>query len=214
MADTLASPNTNINQTDYYALLGVARDAETTDIRQQYRAALLRIHPDKQNQSYTQDYPSPVGIAISQLQEAFRTLSDRELRVVYDQLLKEGKEKAALATVKQRPANEVSLDEFTLEEVAAGDGEMMSRWTYPCRCGSLFIIKEQELEEGVHYIGCGGCSEVVWVGYEAIDDVLDHEDNELQLNLVSPPAVHGAPRRSPGLLCRFARLPPAHPASP
>ena len=80
--------------------------------------------------------------------------------------------------VWQRPANEVSLDEFMSEEITGDDGEATLRWTPPCRCGNFFIIKERELEEGVHYFGCGGCSEMVWVGYEAVDDMLDNEDNE------------------------------------
>lgn len=170
--------HTDIEQMDYYALLGVSRDAEITDIRQQYRAALLRVHPDKQSQLQAQDIPTSSSTLISQLQDALRTLSDPEQRKEYDRLLKEGKGKATSTKVRQRPANEVSLDEFVSEEVVRNDGEATFRWMHPCRCGSLFIITEQELEEGVHYIGCGGCSEVVWVGYEAVDDTLDNEDNE------------------------------------
>lgn len=168
----------DIEQTDHYALLGVSRDAEITDIRQRYRAALLRVHPDKQSQLQTRDIPTPSSAMISQLQDAFRTLSDPGQREEYDKLLREGKGKVASTKVRQRPANEVSLDEFVSEEVMGDDGEVTFRWTHPCRCGGFFIIEEQELEEGVHYIGCGGCSEVVWVGYEAVDDVLGDESNE------------------------------------
>jgi diphthamide biosynthesis protein 4 len=165
----------NTEQTDYYALLGVARNAEISDIRRRYRVALLLSHPDKHTQSQRQKPLSPAGAVISQLQDAFCTLSDPELRETYDQLLKEGKGKVALTAVNQRPANEISLDEFNSEEVTR-DGDSTTRWNYPCRCGSLFMIEERELEEDLHYIGCSGCSEVIWVGYEAIDGVQDQQN--------------------------------------
>ncbi|KAF8600914.1 hypothetical protein BDV93DRAFT_496411 [Ceratobasidium sp. AG-I] len=174
----MTSFRADIEQTDYYTLLGVSQDADVTDVRQRYRAALLRAHPDKRSQLQAEHTSTSSNTIISQLQDAFRTLSDPGQRKEYDRLLKEGKGKVTSTKVKQRPANEVSLDEFVSEEVTGDGGEAMLKWTHPCRCGNFFIIKEQELEEGVHYIGCGGCSEMVWVGYEAVDDVLVDEDNE------------------------------------
>ncbi|KAG9091710.1 hypothetical protein FRC07_011798 [Ceratobasidium sp. 392] len=162
--------NGNVEHMDYYALLGVPQNASITDIKQSYRIALLKAHPDKHPQQRSQDESAP-AIVISRLQDAFRTLTDPDRRATYDQLLKEGKGKVALTPVTQRPAHEVSLDEFELEEVAEDGGDIAPRWSYSCRCGGLFTIEERELEEGVHYIGCNGCSEVVWVGYEVVDDV-------------------------------------------
>lgn len=160
-----------MESTDLYAVLGLSRDATTAEIRQSYRAALLRAHPDKQGQAYQES--DSAGVAILQIQDAYRTLSDPALRVEYDRLLKQGSGRVALTKVAQRPANEISLDEFTEEELPGSHGEA-SRWVYPCRCGNQFVIVEEELDRGVHYIGCTGCSEVVWVGYEAVDGVLDN----------------------------------------
>lgn len=157
----------------YYTILGVSRDAGATEIRQSYRAALLRVHPDKQPNQILQGPDSPAAVAIARIQDAYRTLSDPVLRAEYDQLLKEGRGNLKITQVNQRPANEVSLDEFTVDEVEAKGGGAVFRWVYPCRCGSLFVITEDELGEGIHYIGCTGCSEVVWVGYEAVDDISD-----------------------------------------
>ncbi|KAF8713691.1 CSL zinc finger, partial [Rhizoctonia solani] len=156
---------------DHYAVLGLSKDATPGEIRQSYRTALLRVHPDKQGQ--TRQESDSAGVAIIQIQDAYRTLSDPGLRVEYDQFLKQGRGRVTLTKVAQRPANEISLDEFT-EELSGGDGGS-SRWVHPCRCGNQFVIVEEELEKGVHYIGCTGCSEMVWVGYEAVDVMSDDE---------------------------------------
>ncbi|KAH7338841.1 DnaJ domain-containing protein [Rhizoctonia solani] len=188
--------------TDHYTVLGLSRDATTTEIRRSYRAALLRTHPDKQGQIYQES--DSAGAAILQIQDAYRILSDPALRTEYDQLLKRGGGRVALTKVAQRPANEVSLDEFTEEELL-GSSRESSRWVYPCRCGNQFVIVEEELERGVHYIGCTGCSEVVWVGYEVVDNVSEDEHGmsglKAALLLYLTPAR--LPSRPPALLsCR------------
>lgn len=65
-----------------------------------------------------------------------------------------------------RPAQVVSLEEF--DEVE-GRGEDSGEWTYGCRCGGTYRITEADMEKGQHVVGCSSCSEVVWVGYEAVD---------------------------------------------
>ncbi|KAG8758284.1 hypothetical protein FRC12_010049 [Ceratobasidium sp. 428] len=157
----MSTSNENATQINYYGLLGVAQNASTLDIRRSYRTALLKVHPDKHTQQQSREERSP-ALMISQLQDAFQTLTDPNRRATYDQLLKEGMGIATMTPVIQRPAHEVSLDEFDSEEAIEEDGNITSRWSYPCRCGGLFIIKERELEE-------------VWVGYEAVDDVQDQE---------------------------------------
>ena len=39
----------NLEQTDYYAVLNVPRDASTDEIKAAYRKWCLLFHPDKQN---------------------------------------------------------------------------------------------------------------------------------------------------------------------
>lgn len=63
----------------------------------------------------------------------------------------------------QRPAEVISLEEFDYEE----KGDV---YTYRCRCGSAYRVSDSQLDADVHLIGCQGCSEVIWVGYEAVDD--------------------------------------------
>ena len=64
---------------DYYAILGVARDADDAAIKKAYRKLARKFHPD-----VTKD---PQGEAkFKDLTEAYQTLKDKERRAAYDQL--------------------------------------------------------------------------------------------------------------------------------
>lgn len=69
-----------IQQTGYYALLGLHPSASPIEIRRTYRELSKRYHPD------TTDLPAATATAkFQQLNEAYATLSNPERRVVYDQ---------------------------------------------------------------------------------------------------------------------------------
>lgn len=75
-------------ETDYYALLGLARDPPPSDgaIRSAYRTLTLSFHPDKQP-------PELQDVAREQFERicvAYETLVDPRKRVVYDLLGAEG----------------------------------------------------------------------------------------------------------------------------
>lgn len=114
---------------------------------------LLAHHPDK-NQGQRAKSEGQMDFALLKL--AYETLSSPERRRQYDA-------EAAVRARGQRPAEVVSLDEW--EEVVEGE------WRHPCRCGRAYVLREADLERGVHLVGCEGCSEVVWAGYAlAADD--------------------------------------------
>ncbi|KAI0301737.1 hypothetical protein B0F90DRAFT_1810052 [Multifurca ochricompacta] len=143
---------------DYYALLGITRSASPNTIKAAYHRTLLRLHPDKQRQqrrrSVHDPAPAPLENAnvIGLLHDAFITLSSNTLRTAYDAHSK-------LSHTVPRPAQIVSLDDFDcLEGIDSSSG--ISIWSLTCRCDNL--------ENGHHLIGCGGCSEVIWVGYEMV----------------------------------------------
>lgn len=119
------------------------------------------------------------------LKEAYRTLSDVDLRAVYDGSLRREEHARSRGP---RPAQVVSLEEFTPIETEAeaegtggsgtgtpveGDAAQAS-WWYGCRCGGTYRITQDDLENGTHLVGCESCSEVIWVGYEEAED----EDEE------------------------------------
>ena len=65
--------------TDYYALLGVSRDASPEDIKKAYRRLARKYHPDVSKEKDAEEKFKAIA-------EAYQTLSDREKRAAYDQL--------------------------------------------------------------------------------------------------------------------------------
>ncbi len=62
---------------DYYELLGVARDASSASIRSGFKTATLRSHPDK----------GGTAESFAQVQTAYKTLSNADLRRAYDEAI-------------------------------------------------------------------------------------------------------------------------------
>lgn len=147
-----------IDLTDYYALLGITRSASPNTIKAAYHRALLRLHPDKRRQrANDQAQLANVGL----LHNAFLTLSSPTLRTAYDA-------QGELSCTGPRPAQVVSLERF---DCLSGPDGAVSTWTLACRCGGKYEVTEHDLECGQHLVGCGSCSEVIWVGYEIVKEV-------------------------------------------
>lgn len=144
--------------TDYYTLLHITRSASPNTIKAAYHRALLHLHPDKLRQRAD----DPVQLTdVGLLHDAFVTLSSPALRTAYDA-------RDELSRTGPRPAQVVSLDRFDYSE---GSDRATSTWTLACRCGGKYEVKEDDLERGLHLVGCGDCSEVIWVGYEMAQGV-------------------------------------------
>ncbi|KAF7975201.1 hypothetical protein HWV62_10270 [Athelia sp. TMB] len=140
---------------DYYGLLSVSRDASPAEIKAAYHRALLISHPDKQ----TRQTSAPFDITL--IKEAYATLADPNTRSKYDLRPQERSSPQG-----PRPAQVVSLEDFN--ENTEG-----TVWRYDCRCSGFYEISESDLERGKHIVGCGSCSEVVWVGYKLAQDDAD-----------------------------------------
>lgn len=70
---------------DYYAVLGISRNASQDDIRKAYRKAALRWHPDK-----NQERKEEAEEKFKEIAEAYDVLSDSEKKSVYDKFGEEG----------------------------------------------------------------------------------------------------------------------------
>ena len=141
---------------DYYAVFSISTSASAAEIKTAYHRALLSHHPDKQSNTARRDD----AVELDLLRKAFATLSNPDLRIEYDS-------RRANACSGPRPAHVVSLEEFT-EHENGGPEEIF--WSYDCRCGGSYRITENDMEKGQHLIGCASCSEVVWVGFELVED--------------------------------------------
>jgi curved DNA-binding protein len=64
---------------DYYATLGVARDASAEDIKKAYRKLARKYHPDVSKEPNAEEQ-------FKEVSEAYETLKDDEKRAAYDQL--------------------------------------------------------------------------------------------------------------------------------
>jgi curved DNA-binding protein CbpA len=78
-----------LEKADYYAVLGVARDADGEAIRQAYYNRARQLHPDR-----LVGAPEPgrtqASTIYKRVSEAYQTLGDPELRTLYDTTLAEG----------------------------------------------------------------------------------------------------------------------------
>ena len=154
--------NTELDDgTHYYTLLGVTRSASPNTIKAAYHRTLLLLHPDKQRQN--SDDPSPSAANIGLVREAFLALSTTTQRAAYDAQYE-------LSRKGPRPAQVVSLEDFDFSE-SEGPDSTVSIWNLACRCGGMYKVTEDDLERGRHLVGCENCSEVVWVGYEMVEEV-------------------------------------------
>ena len=128
----------------------------------------MALHPDKSAAKSNGLATENDGVDIALIKTAFETLFDPELRMAYDTLLSSNHQDwlnaRATSVTRSRPAEVISLDELT--EWADND-ELY--WTHPCRCGAEFKLTELDLDTGKHLVACESCSEVVFVGYEALE---------------------------------------------
>ncbi|KAI9316418.1 hypothetical protein BX666DRAFT_1859513 [Dichotomocladium elegans] len=70
---------------DYYAILGVPKDADDDTIKKAYRKQALKWHPDR-----NKDKAEEANQKFQEIGEAFEVLSDKDKRAIYDQFGEEG----------------------------------------------------------------------------------------------------------------------------
>jgi hypothetical protein len=88
----------------YYALLDIAADASTEEIKSAFRREIAKYHPDKV-QHLGKEFQDIAATKAAELTQAYKTLSDVTRRREYDDLLTEGGEPVASpAPAKTEPA--------------------------------------------------------------------------------------------------------------
>lgn len=93
----------NIDEMDYYQLLGVPRDAKLEDIKSAYHKLTKQYHPDKLFRKGSTELRERLQYIFAHINEAYRVLSKKESRWEYDKTLRATKLPPRLPTAISRP---------------------------------------------------------------------------------------------------------------
>ena len=127
-----------------YQALGVAEDASSDEIRHAYHRLARCHHPDSAGTSADTE-------AFDSIQRAWEQLRDSNARSLHDARLRAQE----LADVQLGSRiDEVDLDDMEYTEDAAGAG----CWRLGCRCGDEFVLREEDLANGIEVLQCSSCS--------------------------------------------------------
>ncbi|KIW03200.1 uncharacterized protein PV09_05426 [Verruconis gallopava] len=158
---------------DHYRTLDLPTPRESRacltaeDIKQAYRLALLKHHPDKQGPAQaTKDKPS-----IDTIKAAYGVLSDAKLRTDYDRELLLSNDPSAKEKSFHTGEEVVDLDDLEFDE-------KLGSWYRGCRCGEDrgYVVTEQHLENEEQrggrevVVGCKGCSLWIIVGFSSVEE--------------------------------------------
>ncbi|TXD32166.1 hypothetical protein FRC96_18655 [Lujinxingia vulgaris] len=106
-----------LDEVDYYGLLGVSADCGRRELRSAYFSMSKRYHPDRFFRKVLGDYGMRIEKIFQRITRAYQTLSNRKKRAEYDELLEQGRQPAgtpvqASTPLSQRsePIEEVSSD--------------------------------------------------------------------------------------------------------
>ncbi|KAI8821497.1 DnaJ domain-containing protein [Fimicolochytrium jonesii] len=170
----------------HYETLQLPPSASADDIKRQYQKLALEYHPDKAPPTFSPAALTQRTHAFRTIHAAYATLRDPALRDAYDDRLRSG----AASTGDGIVHSEVDLDDMEYYEEGDGgddgdrDGNVAGSggaFIWPCRCGGRYIVREQELEEGVDEVMCSTCSLRIRVLYRVVDDA-DDDDNGAEVN--------------------------------
>lgn len=188
-------PTTTTNR-DYYEILNIPSSSAKNlpivskqQLKNAYHKALLKHHPDKSSPSPT---PAPGGrggalaYTIDDITNAYKVLSDPELRAEYDRdlILQRKSFNKAAGKTDDDVSFHTGLEVVDLEDMTEQDDEATRSliWHRGCRCGDEkgFIVTEDELEAEAHHgeilVGCRGCSLWIKVLF-AVEEDRQEEDN-------------------------------------
>ncbi|POM79676.1 DnaJ domain containing hypothetical protein [Phytophthora palmivora] len=147
----------------FYEVLGLAAACTADDVRRAYHQAARKYHPDKRSNDLNTNEASGSVLEDEQqflrVQEAYETLRSSELRRQYDakllqdELMRKREQEVVVVS------DEVPLSDMLREVLQGEDGdEDEVIFTHQCRCGDLYEITSEELQDGVDVVPCTGCS--------------------------------------------------------
>jgi DnaJ-class molecular chaperone len=125
----------NLEQVDYYQVLGVSSAVSAEQIRQAYYRLAAYLHPDVHGLEIEPVYHSKLTAVFSRVVEAYKVLSDESRRRSYDGLLARGDMRMRSGTKPppMRPADQLTNPKakrfYELSQRALGDSDVKSART-------------------------------------------------------------------------------------
>lgn len=160
----VSDPSTGSGGDTLYSVLGVKPSATPAEIRTAYLAQVRLHHPDKlQQQAHTLDTLPDSSDLIRRLNHAYKTLIDDQQRLAYDTSLS-----TLRASTSSQPRISANVEFEAFQPLPSASSVVFS---YSCRCGSSYILTEDQIHDRVDVVPCEGCSENIRVRY---DDESDH----------------------------------------
>lgn len=132
----------------YYRILNCSEESSHEEIKRNYQKLVKEFHPDK--------FSNHGGRLMTQerylkIDEAWRTLRDKEFRKKYD---------ASLAQSTLSPDWEGLV--YCRLKSSELEFDQENRVSYPCRCGSYYFIEKDDINDEC-CIECEECSYIIIV---------------------------------------------------
>jgi curved DNA-binding protein CbpA len=126
-----------------YSLLQIPPTASISEIKKAYHKLALLHHPDK-----TFDATLKSEETFNSINEAYKTLSDPESRLIYD--------------ISRKSTQNLCIDTVLMDELTVNED---GTYAYDCRCGDSYrILKECVTLDNV--LSCASCSLSICVEIE------------------------------------------------
>jgi len=125
----------NLEQVDYYRVLGVSSASTAEQVREAYYRLAAYLHPDMHGVDIDPAYHARLTKVFSRAVEAYKVLSDSEKRATYDAGLAGGRMRLRTGTTMQPPRREDAIANakarrfFELSQAALRDEDIRSAKT-------------------------------------------------------------------------------------
>jgi|Transcript_10254 hypothetical protein len=130
---------------DYYGTLGIARDADSGDVKRAYKTLARRWHPDKNpNCTVCAETFSKIGVA-------YETLSDERKRKTYD-------ESGGIATDLLKSARSVPLTQENFDQMVTYSNDVWIVQIFKPQdghCASFHAFWEEQIQKNGHLVRFG-----------------------------------------------------------
>ncbi|ORY62331.1 uncharacterized protein BCR38DRAFT_347075 [Pseudomassariella vexata] len=181
------------------SLEGQDPPTQTKAVKQAYRAALLKHHPDKNQQAKSQsegtaNSKTATHYTVDQITHAYTVLSDSKQRREYTRSLQtrtrttttsSSTRNGKTTTRTQCHSFQTGVETVDLDDLSWDGKRGVYYWS--CRCGNPrgFCFREMDLdevgEEGELMVECAGCSLWLKVLFEEVEDDEDAEGTGQQV---------------------------------